>query len=70
MISKHISLNSSDPEYNVTQSNVPIFPWQSLLAYKKFEEAIDSMPKPLLIACRSANRASAVFAAYKVSFNT
>lgn len=37
----------------------------AVLSYKRFEYALDSLPTPTAIICKSANRASAVFTAYK-----
>jgi len=36
-----------------------------VLSYKRFEWALESLPTPTAIICKSANRASAVFAAFK-----
>jgi protein tyrosine phosphatase (PTP) superfamily phosphohydrolase (DUF442 family) len=38
-----------------------------IIVGRRFEEAIESLPKPLLISCKSNRRAGLVYAVYKVS---
>lgn len=52
----------SNPEFQVGNTDIH----RAVLAYKRFEDALDSLPTPTAIMCKSANRASAVLAAYKV----
>jgi hypothetical protein len=51
-------------------SSLPVYqgrpdPQLAVLAYKRFEHAIDSLPRPTVIMCKSSARASAVLAAYQ-----
>lgn len=60
---EHIPLDPSLPEF---QPNGRLeFPWQAVLAYKKFEFALDRLALPTVIICKSARRASAVYLAHK-----
>jgi len=58
----HIPLVAASPEY---QSSVEDNADAAVLSYKRFEFALKSLPTPTAIICKSANRASAVFAAFK-----
>jgi hypothetical protein len=57
-------LDPSAVEYQVGNTNIHA----TILAYKRFEDALDNLPSPTAIICKSATRASAVLAAYKVRF--
>lgn len=61
----HIPLDPNAAEFNLHQGSSPTFPWQHIATYKRFEEAINTLPTPLVISCKSARRASAVLAAFK-----
>ena len=39
-------------------------PYLAVQAYSKYERAIDSLPRPLLVSCKSGRRAGAVIALY------
>jgi protein tyrosine phosphatase (PTP) superfamily phosphohydrolase (DUF442 family) len=54
-----------DACHSAYQADVASNPNVAILAYKRFEAAIDSLPAPIAIVCKSATRASAVLAAYK-----
>ena len=56
-------LDPSLPEFQAGNTNTHI----AAVAYKRFEEAMDSLPTPMAVICKTANRASAVLAAYKVN---
>lgn len=60
----HIPLVASSPEYQSTGVGDDYF-HAAVLSYKRYEYALDSLPTPTAIICKSANRASAVFAAFK-----
>lgn len=55
-------LDPNRPEYQAGNDNAEI----AIKAYREFEEALDSLPAPTAVVCKTANRASAVLAAYKV----
>ncbi len=55
-------LDPNAPEYQVGNTNAHA----AILAYKRFEDALDNLPSPTAVICKTANRASAVLAAYKV----
>ena len=54
-----------DPSSPQFQTGGGKSPYEALLQFNAFQSAIDSMPKPLIIICKSARRAGAVLAAYK-----
>lgn len=56
-----IPLDASRPEYAGNPN-----PHLATLAYKRFETALDTLPRPTAIICKSATRASVVLAAYLV----
>lgn len=58
-----VPFDAQQPEF---QSSAEV-PWQGVLAYKRYEIAIYSLPLPMAIVCRSARRSGAVYAAYRVS---
>lgn len=60
----HIPLVSSSPEYQSAGAGDD-YSHAAVLSYKRFEWALESLPTPTAIICKSANRASAVFAAFK-----
>lgn len=59
----HVPYDSALPEYQVS-APLPV-PWQKILAYRKYEEALATLPAPAAIICKTSRRASAVYAAYK-----
>lgn len=63
---KHIGFNPSKPIY---QASCADYPYQVVQAYKAYEEALDSIPQPTLVSCKSGRRASAVYASYKAVKN-
>jgi DNA-binding LacI/PurR family transcriptional regulator len=58
-------LDPNAVEYQVGNTNAHA----AILAYKRFEDALDNLPSPTAVICKTANRASAVLAAYKVGRN-
>lgn len=63
---EHVPLDPSRPEFSGDNSKLQ-FPWQPILTFRNFENAILRLPLPTVIVCKTATRASAVYAAYKVS---
>ena len=64
---KHVKicpLDASLPEFQSAGENAD----KAVLAYKRFEEALDVLPGATAIVCKSATRASAVLAANKVYY--
>jgi len=61
---KHVPLDPSRPEFSGDNSKLQ-FPWQPILTYRNFEYAILRLPLPTVIVCKTATRASAVYAAFK-----
>ena len=62
--SRHIPLDPSRIDFQEITENVP-FPWHRILAYKRYEEALQQLQRPTAIVCKSARRASLVHCAYK-----
>jgi len=58
-----LPLDVSDVEYATSGSCSPL---QLLKSYKKYENALDSLPTPCAIVCKSSRRASAVLSAFMV----
>jgi sulfur dioxygenase len=61
---EHVPLDPSRPEFSGDNEKLE-FPWQPILAFRNFENAILRLPLPTVIVCKTATRASAVYAAYK-----
>jgi len=59
----HVAYDPNLPEYQLHAELH--FPWQKILAYRKYEEALQKLPTPATIICKTSRRASAVYAAYK-----
>lgn len=59
--SLHVPFDPLAMQYQPSCSEAPL---QVLASYSKFEEAIEFLPKPIIIACKSSRRAGAVYAAY------
>lgn len=60
----YLPLNGSHPIYQVDTASRPE---EAVAAYRSFEGALDQLARPIAIICKSANRSSAVLAAYTVS---
>ena len=56
--------DSASPEFQLDSTLTPL---QIIQSYKKYEEALDALPTPTVLVCKSARRASAVLIAYLVS---
>eukprot|EP01036_Dinobryon_divergens_P024863 gene24863-33352_t len=63
---RHIVVDPSAPQYK--GSDTPST-YLTISSYRKLESAINSLPKPLVISCKSNRRAGAVFAAYNALQN-
>ena len=59
--SVHVPLNPNLSEYQI-QNNDKM---KAILAYKNFEYGLENLQPPVVIVCKSANRASAIYAAFK-----
>lgn len=57
----HVPFISTLPEYQVQNNDI----MKAILAYKNFEYALDHLQTPIAIVCKSSNRASAIYAAFK-----
>ena len=45
-------------------ADAPCDPYVAVQSYSKFEKAMESLPRPLLVTCKTGGRAGAVVAAY------
>lgn len=59
-----LDINSQPFSSDTSSDNLLPRPLNALSIYSKFEKALTSIPRPTVITCKSARRASAVFAAY------
>jgi len=60
---RHVPFDSSSPEFQLNSSLTPL---QIIQSYKKYEAALDALPTPTVIVCKSSRRASAVLVTYLV----
>eukprot|EP00981_Chlorochromonas_danica_P008463 scaffold2193_cov179-Ochromonas_danica.AAC.42 len=60
----HVPFDPNALEYQPDNSLLAV-PWQRVLAYKRYEEALLRLPLPTVLACKSGRRASAVYAAFR-----
>lgn len=58
-----IQLSPMPAEFGNDNSNL-LYPWQAVTTYRKFADALDRLPRPTAIFCKSGRRAGAVLAAY------
>eukprot|EP01032_Pedospumella_encystans_P012691 gene12690-14664_t len=59
-----LQLNSAHPVY---QPDTASRPDEAIAAFKEFKAALDSLSRPVAIICKTATRASAVYAAYELA---
>jgi sulfur dioxygenase len=67
----HIPIPSSPPippEFSGDNTNLE-YPFQAVKTFRKMEDALDRLPRPTAIVCKSGRRAGAVFAAYRAVKN-
>lgn len=58
-----LQLNSAHPVY---QPDTASRPDEAIAVFKEFKAALDSLSRPVAIICKTATRASAVYAAYEL----
>lgn len=58
----HVPLHPASPEFTVDGANELL----SVQSYRRFESALDSLPTPTVLICKTNRRASAVLMAYLV----
>lgn len=59
--SRHVPLTLSMPAFHFQSETFPI---HALAAFEQYQRALDSLPSPTVVVCKSARRASAVVATY------
>jgi len=52
------------PEFSGDNANLT-YPFQAVTTYRKMEDALERLPRPTAIICKSGRRAGAVYAAYR-----
>ena len=58
-----LQLNSAHPVY---QPDTASRPDEAIAVFKEFKAALDGLSRPVAIICKTATRASAVYAAYEL----
>lgn len=59
--SRHVPLTLSMPAFQFASETFPI---HALATFERYQRALDSLPTPTVVVCKSARRASAVVATY------
>lgn len=62
--SKYVPLDPNASEFQPDDANLEV-PWKRVLAYKRFEYALQCQPLPTALVCKTARRAGAVYAAFR-----
>lgn len=70
LVMKHVPFNTLSRHINSQDPAAYEMPWLRIFDYKRIEEAMDSLPGPTLVSCRSSYRSSAAYSVYQVSISS